>query len=49
MPTKEYQFAVPVSFEEATGPIDVTLKNDMMFHLVMARSKKALKGFGLFE
>ena len=44
MPTKEYQSAVPVSFEEATGPIDVTLKNDMMFHLVMARSKKALKG-----
>jgi predicted transposase/invertase (TIGR01784 family) len=36
--------AVPVPFEEATGPIDVTLKNDMMFHLVMARSKKALKG-----
>ncbi len=35
---------MPVSFEDATGPIDVTLKNDMMFHLVMARSPKALKG-----
>ncbi len=40
----EYPTSVPVPFEEATGPIDVTLKNDMMFHLVMARSKKALKG-----
>ncbi len=37
-------FSTPVPFEEATGPIDVTLKNDMMFHLVMARSNKALKG-----
>ncbi len=35
---------MPVSFEDATGPIDVTLKNDMMFHLVMAKSPKALKG-----
>ena len=34
----------PVPFEKATGPIDVTLKNDMMFHLVMSNSKKALKG-----
>ncbi len=44
MEEKEHTLTTPVPFEEATGPIDVTLKNDMMFHLVMARSKKALKG-----
>lgn len=32
------------SFRNATGPIIVTLKNDMMFHRVMHSSKKALKG-----
>ena len=41
---KENSMTDPVPFEEATGPIDVTLKNDMMFHLVMARSPKTLKG-----
>jgi predicted transposase/invertase (TIGR01784 family) len=44
MNTTENTKTMPVSFEEATGPIDVTLKNDMMFHLVMAKSPKALKG-----
>ncbi len=36
--------SLPASFEDATGPISVTLKNDMMFHCVMSRSKAALKG-----
>lgn len=44
MNSTKYSEIFPVPFEEATGPIDVTLKNDMMFHLVMSRSKKALKG-----
>jgi hypothetical protein len=30
--------SLPASFEDATGPISVTLKNDMMFHCVMSRS-----------
>lgn len=34
----------PASFRDATGPIDITLRNDMLFHLVMQRSNKALKG-----
>lgn len=34
----------PVSFDDATGPIAVTLRNDMMFHRVMQASNLALKG-----
>lgn len=34
----------PVSFDDATGPIAVTLRNDMMFHRVMQSSNMALKG-----
>ena len=34
----------PASFRDATGPIDITLRNDMMFHRVMQRSNRALKG-----
>ena len=29
---------------EASGPIETTLKNDMMFHMVMARAEGGLKG-----
>ncbi|MBR5970793.1 MAG: Rpn family recombination-promoting nuclease/putative transposase [Lachnospiraceae bacterium] len=29
---------------EASGPVENTLKNDMMFHMVMARTSKGLKG-----
>ena len=29
---------------KASGPIEVTLKNDMMFHMVMARTPHGLKG-----
>ena len=33
-----------VEVEKATGPIRFTLMNDMMFHMVMSKSKRALKG-----
>ena len=33
------------SFSLATGPIDITLRNDLMFHHVMQTSKMALKSF----
>ena len=33
-----------VAVEKATGPIRFTLMNDMMFHMVMSKSKRALKG-----
>ena len=36
--------SVPASFKDATGPISVTLRNDMMFHRVMQNSNRALKG-----
>ena len=35
---------VPPSFQEVTGPIDVTLRNDMLFHRVMELSNSTLKG-----
>lgn len=34
----------PASFHDATGPIEITLRNDMMFHCAMQRSNKALTG-----
>ncbi len=42
--SKEKLNTVPSSYRDATGPIDVTLRNDMMFHRVMQNSKAALKG-----
>ena len=41
---KEKASNYPASFYDATGPISVTLRNDMMFHRAMHSSKKALKG-----
>ena len=32
------------SFMDATGPIDISLRNDLLFHVVMQRSKAGLKG-----
>jgi len=41
---KQTVSTVPASFHDATGPIPVTLMNDMVFHSVMQRSNIALKG-----
>ena len=41
---KEKLNTVPPSFQEVTGPIDVTLRNDMLFHKVMELSNSTLKG-----
>jgi len=41
---KELNTADTMSYLDATGPIAVTLRNDMMFHCVMQRSNNALKG-----
>ncbi|MBR1441265.1 MAG: hypothetical protein IJ589_08580, partial [Lachnospiraceae bacterium] len=41
---KEKLNTVPPSFQEVTGPIDVTLRNDMLFHRVMELSNSTLKG-----
>ncbi len=42
MPKKQLNI-VPAPFSEATGPIAVTLRNDMMFHKAMNCSKTCLK------
>ncbi len=42
--SKEKLNTVPPSFQEVTGPIDVTLRNDMLFHRVMELSNSTLKG-----
>ena len=36
--------AVTCDYHNATGVIKHSLKNDMVFHMVMNKSKKALKG-----
>ncbi|MBR5968893.1 MAG: Rpn family recombination-promoting nuclease/putative transposase, partial [Lachnospiraceae bacterium] len=40
----ENQIKLSRQLASASGSIEVTLKNDMMFHMVMARSETALKG-----